>query len=327
MLREKLKNKNVLFIPVFSMRDYKTGKYKLNCDGNMARILSIVYSSQLNNCIITIPMKEKLDLDDFKQLLVKLKDKMIENKITFYYDDGYGVNAKETRSSKNFSYIKKKDVYDSFDYIVSEPQQVTNELIKRFNNDKLIYWCVASETINYSPWFTREYKEIDKEIASKILTVCATSSQVKYLKGKSVKGEFYLSEFSNIKIIFFPFRISDESYKWELFVSMVNNLIEEGVKNFRVLYTDPNNSSGDLSDVFVKVQNDFPVYIAILKGQPIIPYFENANEVKHISIEEMAMYNCNIICYNTKEIKCDNITMVKNNKEFYEELKKKVRGY
>ena len=41
----------------------------------------------------------------------------------------------------------------------------------------------------------------------------------------------------------------------------------------------------------------------------------------------MAMYNCNIICYDTKEIKCDNITMVSNDNEFYEELKKKVRGY
>lgn len=327
MLKEKLRNKNVLFIPVFSMRDYKTGKYKLNCDGNMARILSIVYSSQLNNCMITIPKREMLDCNDFNQLLVKLKDKQIESKITFYHDGGYGKNAKETRSSKNFNYMKEKDAYNLFDYIVSEPQQITKELIKSFDNDKLIYWCVASETISYSPWFTREYKEVDKWIASKILTICATSSQVKYLEGKSVKGEFYLPEFSNIKIIFFPFRISDESYKWELFVSMVNNLIEEGVKNFRVLYTDPNNSSGELSDVFMKVQADFPIYIAILKGQPIIPYFENANEIKHISIEEMAMYDCNIVCYDTKEIKCNNVTMVKDDHEFYEELKKKVRGY
>lgn len=327
MLKEKLRNKNVLFIPVFSMRDYKTGKYKLTCDGNMARILSIVYSSQLNNCMITIPRKERLDLDDFKHLTVKLRDKKIEDKITFRYDDGYGENAKETRSSKSFNFIKEKDMYDSFDYIISEPQQVTEELIKHFDNTKLIYWCVASETISYSPWFTREYKEVDKWIASKILTICATSSQVNYLNGKSVKGEFYLPEFSKMKIIFFPFRISDESYKWKLFVSMVNNLIDEGAKNFRVLYTDPNNSSSDLSDVFIKVQADFPIYIAILKGQPIIPYFENANEIKHISIEEMAMYNCNIICYKTDEIKCKNITMVNNDHEFYEELKKKVRDY
>ena len=326
MLKELLVGKKVLFVPVFSMCDYKTGKYKLNCDGNMARILSIIYTSNLESCYITIPMLEKIDENDFKQLIKKIKDKNINKKINFIYSPGYGENAKATRRSASFkthlcTYI---NVYTKFDYIISEPQRITVDLMKLYPN-KIIYWCVASETISYSPWFTREYKVIDKMIASQVLTICATDSQVEYLKGKSVKGEFYEPIFSEMKIIFFPFRISDESYKWNLFISMIKRLIEEGISNFKVLYTDPNNSVGELSDVFMKVQSDFPLYLAILKGQPIIPYFENANEVKHISIEEMIMYNCNIICYNTNEVNCRNVIKVNNDEEFYNALKEKLK--
>ena len=35
-----LNNKKILFIPIYSMRDYKTGIYNLEADGNMARIYS-----------------------------------------------------------------------------------------------------------------------------------------------------------------------------------------------------------------------------------------------------------------------------------------------
>lgn len=328
---EKLNGANFLFVPVLSMRDYSTNKYKLNCDGNMARVLSIIYKGEINgirinHAVINIPSLDKLMQSDFKELKNKIIQKGIDDKITFIFNNNYGINAHDTRMTPKL--IDDINNINSFDYIVTEPQYLTKQLINddSINNNKLIYWCVASETINYSPWFTKEFKEDDKWIASKITTICATDSQVKYLKGKSKLGEFYNANFSDMKIIFFPFRISDESYQWNKFFNMLKRLKSEGVRNYKVLVTDPNNSLENISDDFISIiDSSFPLYISILKGKPIIPYFENADEVLHISIKEMEMYKCEIICYNNHSIQDDtNIYKVSNDEEFYAKLKELI---
>ena len=333
-IREKIKNKNVLFIPVFSMRSYETGRYKLNCDGNMARVLSMIYKSEIMHADILIPAIERLDKDDYNELIEKVKSKGLDNVIEFKENSGYGENAKETRDSEKIyrSLIESKmSVFEHYDLIITEPQKCTEMLINddKVNNDKMIYWCVASETISYSPWFTREYKEIDIKIAAKVTTACATQSQVLYLKGKSYRDEFYNADFSDMKIIFFPFRLSDPSYKADTLKEMIKKLNQE-VSNFKVIITDPNESSeaDELLklDNVIKMKADFPVYLSILKGRPIIPYFENADEIKHISIEEMIKYNCEIICYENKELPDrSNITKVKDDKTFYIALKRTIQ--
>lgn len=320
MIREELKQKEVLFIPVFSMRSYETGKYKLNCDGNMARVLSMIYNSGVKCAYITIPMPKNLDETDFANLKLKLKNKGMDKYVKFLSNSGYGENAKATRHSKN---ILKSIRPADYDVIVTEPQMVTYDLIHKHYLGKLIYWCVASQTISYSPWFTEEFRFIDKEIAANIPTACATDTQVQYLEGLSYKDEFYNSEFSDMKIIFFPFRLSDPSYKFDTLKEMVKKLKSEGIKNFQVIVTDPN-QSGDFSNTpeILLVPSNAALYISILKGKPIIPYFENANEIKHISIEEMAMYKCEIVCYDNNEIpKGDNVHTVINDREFYLKLK------
>lgn len=325
-IREKIKNKNVLFIPVFSMRSYETGEYKLNCDGNMARVLSMIYKSEIKHADILIPVAEKLDKNDYNELIEKVKSKGLDNIIEFKENSGYGENAKETRNSEKFLIA-----FEHYDLIITEPQKCTEMLINdsKIDNDKITYWCVASETISYSPWFTREYKERDIEIAAKVTTACATQSQVLYLKGKSYRDEFYNADFSDMKIIFFPFRLSDPSYKAGTFKEMIKKLNQEA-NNFKVIITDPNESSeaDELLklDNVIKMKADFPVYLSILKGRPIIPYFENADEIKHISIEEMIKYNCEIICYENKELPDrSNIIKVKDDETFYIALKRTIQ--
>ena len=327
MLKEKIKNKVALFIPVISMRDYATGLYKLNCDGNIARILSMVYQSDIILAYITVPVYEKIDKDDFRELQLKLIDKGIKNKVTFIYSGLYGDNAAETRrSNHNVNFLFDVISPESIDIIIVEPQGITKQLINSslIDNEKLIYWCVASETKYHSPWFTREFKEDDKFISGIIATACATDSQVEYFGEKAYKEEFYNPKFSDSKIIFFPFRLSDQSYQSGLFIEMICRLKSEGIKNFKVLITDPNQSCIEVPDAII-VQSDHSIYTAILKGKPIIPYFENADEVKHISIEEFCMYKCEVICYDNREIAYgDNIHQVPNDECFYRELKKLI---
>jgi hypothetical protein len=132
-----------------------------------------------------------------------------------------------------------------------------------------------------------------------------------------------------MKIIFFPFRLSDPSYKADTLKEMIKKLNQE-VSNFKVIITDQNESSeaDELLklDNVIKMKADFPVYLSILKGRPIIPYFENADEIKHISIEEMIKYDCEIICYENKELPDrSNIIKVKDDKTFYIALKRTIQ--
>ena len=327
-LKDIIKGANVLFVPVLSMRSYENGLYKLNCDGNMARVLSLIYKSGIKKADIMIPDIDRLLMSDFYELNDRLVQKGLDTKISFIHNKCYGNNAYETRKALE---LLIPDVnYNSYDYIITEPQEATIQLIlnEDIDNDKLIYWCVASETVNYSPWFTKEFKDSDKWIANNITTICATQSQVDFLKGKSVKDTFYDAKFSDMKIIFFPFRLSDPSYQWGKFRNMIKRLRKENVKNFEIIVTDPNNSLDEdikRQEGYVHVDSCFPVYISILKGKPIIPYFENADEIKHISIEEMIMYKCNIICYNNTEIpNVSNVLKVSDDEEFYQALKRLI---
>ena len=50
-----LNNKKILFIPIYSMRDYKTGIYNLEADGNMARIYSKIRTAKPKEAVVAIP--------------------------------------------------------------------------------------------------------------------------------------------------------------------------------------------------------------------------------------------------------------------------------
>lgn len=323
MIRDRIAWNYALFVPVYSMRSYETGKYKLNCDGNMARVLSMIYDSNVLFADILIPSGNMLDRNDFLELKRKVRNKGLEKKISFKHTAGYGANAKETRASNMIINIPPGINKQSYDVVIVEPQTAVIDASIVYGNDKIIYWCVASETISFSPWFTKDYKDLDKYLAQNFVTACATQSQVDYLGGLSYKDEFYNPKFSDTKIIFFPFRLSDESYQWEKFQQMVFQLCHDGVKDFSVIITDPNASvkTSNIQNVTFAPSSS-PIYISILKGKPIIPYFEKADEVKHIGIEEMVMYNCDIICYDNKELPdTSNIYKVNDDIAFYDTLK------
>lgn len=322
MIRDRIERKYVLFIPVYSMRSYETGKYKLNCDGNMARVLSMIYSSNPLFVDIYIPSNNMIDQDDFIALKRKLFNKGIDKKVRFIHTK-YGANAKETRALNTILNTDMNYGRASYDVVIVEPQVSVIDASILYGKTNVIYWCVASETISYSPWFTKDYKDLDKYLAQNFVTACATQSQVDYLGGLSYKDEFYNPEFSDTKIIFFPFRLSDESYQWEKFQQMIYQLCKEGVRDFSVIVTDPN-ASIKTSNIpnLVFAPSSSPIYVSILKGKPIIPYFEKADEVKHIGIEEMVMYNCDIVCYDNKELPdSNNIYKVNDDLAFYDALK------
>lgn len=282
-----VENKTILMIPVYSMRSYKTGKYMLEKDGNMARVLSFLLNTNYKKAYVLIP--------DKIEGIGNIKEKVNEyNKdVNFIPVNAYGGNAYETRH--NVYNFYKFCNNDEIDLIISEPNYLTEKLVEE-KRDKTIYWCVASITDIGTPWFVKEYIETDLKIAKQIPTMCATESQVNALGENAFVGPFYEPDKFDFKIVFFPFRLSDENYKAEKFAKCVNKLWDEGYKNFKVLYTDVNDS-GIFYDngPFKKVSSDKENYIAILKGKPIIPYLENDKMLAHISEYEFKYYDCDVV--------------------------------
>lgn len=315
MLKEKLKNKNVLFIPIYSMRDYQTGKYNLSSDGNMARIVSKVNELECNKITILYP-SNSINLD--------LATKPLSNKRNINWESciAYGKNAKQTRDDYE-SFIDWLKNIEDFDYIVCEPNYLTFELCKKYK-EKIIYWCVASITSEMCPWFVEDYIEVDKKIAQLIPTAVCTKTQVEALKGLSFIESFYDASAFDYKTIFFPFRISDKSYMFDEFRMIIDNIYKSGLTNFKVLYTDPNESlKENLNDeVFVKVPSDKHVYLSILKSKPIIPYFEDSNNILHISIFEFMYYNCNVIMFKNDNIHHKSFIEINSFENFEEVLRR-----
>lgn len=316
----KFKNKKILFIPVYSMRSYETGVYNLAADGNMARVVSkaLDIGPDANKIVILIP-ENSIGVEKYSDML---------NSNTILLEcDAYGENAAETRNNpdKLIEWIKENiapGIVGMYDYVIVEPNLLVEKLDEYYGlGNKLIYWCVASATDRGTPWFCKDYAELDKKLASKYETWCASQGQVNYLKGKSQVATFYNPHYFNYKTIFFPFRLSDPNYNAAKLIHFVDMLVDLGITNFKVLYTDPNDSNVFKDNsMFVKVPSQKEVYTEILKAKPIIPYFEDHYVLNHIGINEFKYYGCKVIMYRPGLGGVSSFSYVNNDYEFFIEL-------
>lgn len=317
-LTELTRGKRVLFVPIFSMRDRKTGTYHLENDGNFARLMSFIMQSDLQESRMLIPWDYTID----DVMLCKMREKNVD----IFAVDCYGQNARETRMTDDFfEYFVKTNGAEDFDLIIAEPNHIVDMLIASTIVDKLVYWCVASTTTEGTPWFVAEWTDVDKRIAQEIPTACANQAQVDFLGGKAfLEPCFYDAKLFDYQTIFFPFRLTDENYHAEEFASVIRRLNEtRGLKPFKVLYTDVNNSGifDEEPECFKKVSSDHDVYLNILKGRPIIPYLEHDDVLEHISIHEFLYYNCEVIMLTQKHKRTsDNIIYIDDISCLYESL-------
>lgn len=305
-IEQIIEEKRILLIPIISMRSYETCLYNLMADGNISRIVSKLACSNFKQATVLIPEKNQ-GLDE----LVKLTNRIIGNgKVKFLPCDAYGENAGQTRIE-----IEKfmKYISNDYDVILIEPNLLTEFLIKNNSSvvDNLVYWCPVSATTGFIPQFIERFADVDKFIAKNIPTAVATKSQMDFLMGKSfIDKSFYDPEPFDYKTIYFPFRLSDPCYHAKEFKQVVLNLRDKGY-NFKVLYSDPNESGlFDDDNIFIKVPTQKEIYTQILKSKPIIPYLENSNDVLHISICEFIYYQCEVIQFENENINnpcCENI--------------------
>lgn len=327
-----LNGKKVLMIPVYSARSYKTGIYDLAADGNVTKFLMKIITSNAESFDILYPSKS-IHLDFATDILKKCKIKNV-NWIKF----DYGKNAHETRISGDCFINKIKELFTDghyYDIIISEVDTLAQLCIKNnyefCNTKNFVYWA-GSWNADGTRWDEQGHHFINKEIAANVITPCLLKGQPQLYKGKSFYDICnYKPEIFDKTIIFFPFRLSDESYKADYFLKTMQNLMQER-NDFVVLFTDPNDSGlwdNEDENVFIKVPKNKYVYLSILKGQPIIPFFDNPEINYHTNIFEFLYYKCNIITFENdlcKEKNIDNVTFIKNIQEFPNELRRRINN-
>lgn len=325
-IRDEITNKSVLFVPIFSARSYETGIYNLALDGNMARIVSMILMGKPDKATVLIP-RNISNLDVISRQLKGMN-------VNFIRCDAYGENAYATRMNglAFADFMNNKLGPDDFDVLVLEPNTLLlSDYLFTFRFAKIIYWCVASVTSKGTPWFTEKFVDMDKKIANMFPTECVLQTQVEALGGLSYADEkgFYDASQFDYDTIFFPFRLTDQNYHAEDVKKAVQKLKKMCYDNFRVLYTDVNDSGRfyEDPDTFIKVPSQKEVYIGILKSKPIIPYLEDTDVLTHINIHEMIYYGCRLIMFENETYKgYDNVTFIKDIQELPEELKRRIEN-
>lgn len=318
MFNDIIPYKAVLFIPVYSMRSHITGKYNLKSDGNFNRVLSVIRKYKPRLAVVTIPESELLcetfNPDEFIIPGVRLM---------FRSSCIYGENANATRKARYSNNAFSDQV--NFDTVISEPQYVTLDLMTFVDHDKLYYWCVATTTDEWPVWFVDEFSDLDVYIADHIKTIVATEAQKKKLGKNAVVDDFYIPQRKK-KVIYFPFRISDPNYEYDMFMVLMNHIRARGYGDkFSLLISDVNESSCGIPSYASLVPSNHGVYDAIINGKPIIPYFEHMDRLPHISVYEMIEAGCKIITWNCEDArKYDTITTVSTYQAFEDTIIKMI---
>lgn len=332
-LKTLLKNKSILYIPIYSCFNYQTNQLNFKSDGNINRFLSTFYhcNTYKKLDILCPPIGNNKDwfdkvCNDFLKNCNLIscnliqKSAKIERSIEFSYQllDFFEINNINIKS---------------YDYIICEAQHVFLRLYNIYGPDKLIYWCPVCATDNKTRDFLEPYKEIDKfifSIANNVIV--ASKDQVEYYNKYQFKGNLIQIEslidrslpifnyiideeiISTIKSynvdynIFLPFRLTDKGYQTKQIIdylfkySKINNH-----KNFKVFYSNPNNcdiySFSDnleqkmwIDNNFIKVSKDRNTYYTIIDHcNVIIPYFEDIDFIVHAAINEFDLNKCKLI--------------------------------
>lgn len=311
-LKQEFQNKNILHIPIVSSINRDTNNYNLDTDGNIVRMITL-YSicNSYNKLYILLPKKLTSE-----NIINKFKSYSSGN-IEIIYSEYFGIHAGEQRKKEDIiegQFNDIKNIINNVDYIVCEGQGIALKLLDDgFKNIIYNNPLITIPTMHRS--YTEGYDDIDKELFDKcIYSIITTPAQYKYYKDIDENKCLYLDKFCDrdlpyfsyetddatlsylkilkekYKIYYLPYRLTDEAYKMDMVINMLNNEKED----YRVLYSDPNNSHfvEDNNEIdkskFIKVSTDKNTYYTILDfNKVVIPYFEDLEYSYHVFVDEV----------------------------------------
>lgn len=301
---------HVLFIPIFSMRSYDTGKYSILKDGNFQLTLSRILASDFDEVTVTVPV----DSSDFVEFVQRV-GAIAGDRAIHVKPMQYGENAVDTRHTfwkLNEAFFYSERVLD-FDLLITDITGYTGTMsfdipfINNFNITKLPELD--------RPYIDQFFETDLKNMEAALFTTVINPRQREYilqvaphLKDKVIaytkvahydlmptgdhKTRVFDTAFSQ-RTIFWPFRISDKAYKWDQFLEMfIENKLD---KRYKIVITDPNDSYKGDHKFVKKVKLSKQEYYEYLLKKPIIVMLDEIDTVLHPGTIEFFFYGCNVI--------------------------------
>jgi hypothetical protein len=307
---------NALWIPIFSMRSYETGKYAILKDGNFQLTMARVLASDFDEVFVTVP-EDSSDMDD---LLARFKD----HSNIHFTKVKYGANAVETRErfwGLNEQLMSDIEADGSVDVLVTDITGYSGNLpvIYNFNITKLPeldrpyidkFFEQDLKSIEQSLFTTvlnprqRDYiLEVRPDLLNKVIvnTKCAHEDLLPQVAGYGHP--------SDPMMIFWPFRISDKAYQWKQFCEMFERE-QLFYKGWWVLITDPNDTATDLPEFVQKTKLTKDEYYEILSEGPIVVMLDDIDTVLHPGTIEFFHYGSPVIAFEADLI--DNPNAIKS---------------
>lgn len=299
---------NVLWIPIFSMRSYDTGKYAILKDGNFQLTMARIIASQYDHITVAVP-DDASDFESAKYLYRNAKPgKLSTLKLK------YGKNAVETR--EQFWDLNRKvltdaiDKHQQFDRIITD---ITGYDIKSFHPVDVVYNFNITKLPELDrPYIDKFWEEDIQSIRDSLFTTVINPRQKEYIVEQfpeledKVKVHLKVAHTKLLqksivpayppKTIFWPFRISDKSYQWEQFLAAFEQqkLHEQG---WTIICTDPNDTLKDSPGYVFKLKPTKEEYYAILQMKPIVVMLDDIDTVLHPGTIEIMHYGCPVVTY------------------------------
>lgn len=299
---------NVLWIPIFSMRSYDTGKYAILKDGNFQLSLSRILASDFDSITIAVPT----DASDFVEFVSRV-GAIAGDRAIYVKPMHYGENAVETRHkfwTLNHDFFYSELVLD-FDLLITDITGYAGTMsydipfINNFNITKL-------PELN-RPYIDQFFETDIKNMEAALFTTVINPRQREYilevaphLKDKVIaytkvahtslmpsdhRTRVFTAD--QARTIFWPFRISDKAYKWDAFLEMfIENKLD---KRYKIVITDPNDSYKGDHKFVKKVKMSKQEYYEFLQKKPIVVMLDEIDTVLHPGTIEFFYYGCNVI--------------------------------
>ena len=344
-LNKLLKDKKVLYIPIYSCFDYKTKLLNFKADGNINRFLTTFFNVNSYKSLDIVSPIEGNDYFWFDDCVSKLDNTKII----------YSKEIKESaKVQRNISFAKKilnSLKINEYDIVIAEGQYVVLNLLDYYRYVDVIYWCPVCATDKNTRDFLEFNRELDKYIFSRVdYTIFTSQGQVDYLnrlkedlsirytnsilietlidrnisffnyeKNQSLLNILHRYLDDNWKIVYLPFRLTDEGYKFKEILSKLVSL--DNIK-IVVLYSNPNNCDINslaknlkekkyIEQHFINVGKNRDIYYTLIDyGNVIIPYFEDTYFINHAAIYE----------FETSEL-CKVVTNIEDMTNILEESK------
>lgn len=273
-LNSIIKGKKIVCVPIVSSINRTTNEYKLDCDGNINRIVTTFsHANDFKELIIFLP-----DNHESMNILKEFKEKN-NGRVHFRYTSYFGKHASEQRSKpecySNTLRLVKKYFYN-YDYIFIESQYLANNLILDGYNDKLIFYnnvceieldgftksrsftvgydklnkylvgnckytiCVSPETTKYWQSFIEQQGILNKLIINCPYLIDRNLSYFNYTLDRELEKFINELQSNRFTIIYLPYRLTDEGYQIDKVIDYINT--EFPLKKIAILFSDPNDS-------------------------------------------------------------------------------------